>query len=123
MTVGDGIIMNQIKVIRGAICAENTAESISENALTLVKEILTKNCLSAQQVSAVFFSATHDLNACYPAKKVRETLLPDAAFMCFQEMAVDESLPYCIRVAVFAETEEVHHCYLGKAAALRLDLQ
>ena len=111
-----------LKVIRGAICAENTAESISENAVTLVREILTRNCLAAERVSAVFFSATADLNACYPATKVRETLLPNAAFMCFAEMQVASSLSHCIRVAVFAEVEDVKHCYLGKASQLRADL-
>ena len=114
--------MNKIKVIRGAICAENTAASISESAETLVKVIMARNCLAAEQISAVFFSATADLNACYPATQVRKTLLPNVAFMCFQEMSVKGSLPGCIRVSVFAETETVQHCYLGKAAQLRPDL-
>ena len=115
--------MSKIQVIRGAICAENTAESISQNALALVGEILERNCLLPEQVLAVFFSATPDLDACYPATKVRETLLPKAAFMCFAEMHVVGSLPHCIRVAVFAETERVEYCYLGEAAQLRPDLK
>ena len=70
-----------MKVIRGAICAQNTAESISENALLLVSIILKRNNLSADSVSAVFFSATADLDACYPATAVRRQLLPEASSM------------------------------------------
>lgn len=115
--------MSKIKVIRGAICAENTAQSISHNAVTLVKEIMERNSLSEEKISAVFFSATPDLNACYPATEVRKTLLPNAAYMCFAEMRVEGSLDHCIRVAVFAETDEARHCYLGEAAKLREDLR
>ena len=114
--------MNKVKVIRGAICAENTVASISESAETLIKVIMARNSLATEQVSAVFFSATADLNACYPATQVRKNILPNASFMCFQEMSVKGSLPGCIRVAVFAETETVQHCYLGKASQLRPDL-
>ena len=111
-----------MKVIRGAICAENTISGISDAAVTLVREILNANGLSQEQVSAVFFSATNDLDACYPATAVRRELLPNASFMCFQEMNTVCSLKHCIRVAVFAETNVVHHCYLGEAAVLRRDL-
>lgn len=115
--------MSKTKVIRGAICAENTTESISRNAVALVAEILQKNNLDAERISAVFFSVTPDLNVCYPATEVRKALLPDAAFMCFAEMSVAGSLDHCIRVAVFAEADEVYHCYLGRAATLRPDLR
>ena len=115
--------MSEISVIRGAICAENNKESISDNAVALVNEILAKNCLVAEDVLAVFFSATSDLNACYPATKVRETLLPDASFMCFAEMQVEGSLDHCLRVSVFAKTAEAKHCYLGRASKLRPDIQ
>ena len=109
-----------MKVIRGAVCAENSVESISQNAVALVKEILQANNLSAQNVEAVFFSATRDLDACYPATAVRTQLLPNASFMCFQEMYVPNSLPKVLRVGVFAEMEgEPKHCYLGETRNLR----
>lgn len=112
--------------IRGAICAENTVRDISAKSAELITEILRANNLDASDIQAVFFSATKDLDACYPAKAVREQLgLDSAAFMCFAEMDVKGSLPHCIRVCVFAEKieqNECRHCYLGEARSLRTDL-
>ena len=113
--------------IRGAICAENTVEDISCKSLQLVKEIISRNELSSSNIEAIFFSVTDDLNACYPAKSVREQLnLSNVAFMCFEEMKVVNSLDHCIRVCVFVNGREqasCKHCYLGEAAVLRRDLE
>ncbi len=115
-----------MRAIRGAICADNTAEDISARAVELVTQIMRRNMLTTEQVNAVIFSATADLDACYPAAAVRETLALDkAALMCLQEMNVSGSLDHCIRVCVLAEgltQSECIHCYLGRAAALRSDL-
>ena len=112
--------------IRGAICAKNTVEDIGQKSVQLVRTIIEQNKLATCQIEAVIFSVTDDLNACYPAKSVREQLrLDNAAFMCLKEMSVPNSLPYCIRVCVFAaeiEQKQCKHCYLGEAAALRPDL-
>ena len=113
--------------IRGAICAENTVEDISAKSLQLVSEIISRNKIDKNRITAIFFSATADLNACYPAKSVREQLeLADVAFMCFAEMSVRNSLAHCIRVCVFVdglEQKQCKHCYLGEASALRTDLK
>ena len=113
--------------IRGAICAENDVESIKANTLKLFEEILSKNGLCATDIQAVFFSVTKDINACYPAKFVRESCeqLSNVAFMCVQEMDVVGSLPKCIRVCVEisgALQKDVVHCYLDGAKVLRPDL-
>ena len=113
--------------IRGAICAENTVEDISAKSLQLVNEIIARNNLDKKNISAIFFSVTDDLNACYPAKSVREQLhLANVAFMCFAEMRVPFSLAHCIRVCVFVDglsQEQCRHCYLGEASVLRADLK
>lgn len=113
--------------IRGAICADNTVADISAKSLQLVKEIFSRNKIDKNDVSAIFFSATEDLNACYPAQGVREGLgLANVAFMCFEEMNVANSLSHCIRVCVFVSDlaqSKCKHCYLGEAATLRPDLQ
>ena len=112
--------------IRGAICAKNTVTDIGEKSVELVQAIIERNALSPEQIQAVIFSVTDDLNACYPAKSVRETLHLDcAAFMCLKEMSVPNSLQNCIRVCVIVENllqKQVEHCYLGAAAVLRPDL-
>ena len=112
--------------IRGAICCENTCASIGEKAVELVGEILKVNKISASDVDAVFFTSTSDLNACYPAKAVREQLnMSNVAFMCAQEMDIAVSLEHCIRVCVFVpklSQKRCKHCYLGEAKSLRIDL-
>ena len=113
--------------IRGAICAENTVEDISRKSLQLVNEIISRNKINKNRISAIFFSCTQDLDACYPATVIREQLgLANVAFMCFAEMKVPASLTQCIRVCVFVEgiaQQRCKHCYLGKASALRADLE
>ena len=113
--------------IRGAICAQNTVDDIGQKSVQLVKTIIEQNKLSPDQIEAVIFSVTEDLDACYPAKSVREQLgLNQVAFMCLKEMSVKNSLPNCIRVCVLVEgveQKQCKHCYLGQAAALRPDLK
>lgn len=115
--------------IRGAVCAENTDVDISNKAVELIREIFIRNDLCPQDIEAVIFSVTEDLDACYPAKAVREVFsMGDAAFMCLSEMSVCGSIDHCIRVCVFVRQEirkkqsQYVHCYLGKAKALREDL-
>lgn len=111
-------------VIRGAVCAENTEKSISENSMLLVSSIMQRNALSPDDVECVFFTATDDLDACYPATSVRTRLLPNACFLCCAEMPVKGSMRHVIRVAVcVSKPVSPKHCYLGEAAALRKDLK
>lgn len=115
-----------MKIIRGAVCAQNSAESIGQNAVNLISEIISRNNLDKNAVSAIFFTATEDLNAANPATAVRTQLgLNNVAFMCAQEMTVQGMLPQCLRVAVFVETDRdapTTPVYLGAAATLRQDL-
>lgn len=114
-------------VIRGAICANNTIEDISSKSLELVNSIIQENNVNLQHISAIIFSATKDLDACYPAKAVREQLgLSNVAFMCFQEMDVVGSLDHCIRVGIFVDgfsQSNVKHIYIARAQDLRKDLK
>lgn len=113
-------------VIRGAICAENSQKDISNKAVELIEAIFDRNNLSPDDIDAVIFSATSDLNTCYPAKTVREHFaMSNVAFMCVAEMSVEGSLDHCLRVAVFAPKISqcsCKHCYIGRASSLRKDL-
>lgn len=113
--------------IRGAICADNTVADVEEKSVDLIKRILTDNSITVDDVEAVFFSVTDDIDVCYPAKAVREHLdMPNVAFMCFAEMRVKNSLKNCIRVCVLVpklDQQSCKHCYLGKTRALRSDLK
>lgn len=112
--------------IRGAICAQNTIDDISSKAVELIAEIIAQNNLSYDDIESIVFTATGDLNACYPAKSVREHFnMPQIAYMCLAEMDVEGGLDHCIRVLVYAPTimqKNCKHCYLGRAKCLRQDL-
>lgn len=114
-------------VIRGAICAENSAEDIFAKSIQLVSTIISQNNVNLLDIQAIFFSTTDDLDACYPAKAVREHFnLSQVAFMCFAEMKVLGSLTHCIRVGVLVEgmlQAHCKHCYLGEAVVLRSDIK
>nr|WP_206155698.1 chorismate mutase [Caldanaerobacter subterraneus] len=115
-----------IKVIRGAITTENTREDIFKDTVILIEEIMRRNGLKKENLISIFFSATKDLTAAYPAEAVRKEMeFDDVPMMCFQEMEVNGSLPKCIRVAIFTnidEKQEVKHVYLKEAKNLRPDL-
>jgi chorismate mutase len=115
-----------IRSLRGAInVADNTREAILQASKDLLQALVEANQIQADQVMAVFFSATGDLTAAYPAEAARIMGWKQVALHCFQEMHIDGSLPMCLRVTVLWETEkgqsEMVHCYLGRAAALRPD--
>lgn len=116
-----------MKAIRGAHTAQaNTAEAIRSCTLEMLQAIMAANDLAAEEIVSATFTATKDLNAAYPAKFARE--LPgwdQVPLFCVQEMAVEGSLPSCIRVMLLTEqdrTAAVQHVYLGEAKRLRPDL-
>ena len=113
--------------IRGATCAANTSADISEKAIELLSEIFSLNNINPHDVDAVIFSATRDLDACYPARAVRlHFQMKNAAFMCLAEMDVEGSLDHCLRVCVLTSKVpqcDCKHCFLGRASCLRVDLQ
>ena len=110
--------------IRGATTAsENTREAIFEATRELFNETVRVNDVQKEQVAAVFFTTTLDLNAAYPATAVREMGWDTTALMCSHEIDVPGSLPLCIRVLLMVNTEkqpeELETVYLNGAVNLR----
>jgi len=124
--IGYEVGLMDVKAIRGAVCAQNTVGSIEENTTRLLKEIFAANSLAIDDVIAVTFTCTKDLDAAYPAVAARKFGLTHASLMCVQEMDVVGSLPQCIRVQILASTtiaqNKISHIYLGEAKRLRSDL-
>ncbi len=115
--------------VRGAITAgANTKEAIWQASRELVEAMLSRNDISVEDIGAALFSTTEDLTAAFPTAGARQIpgfeLVPlfDA-----RQLAVEDSLPLCIRVLLLIDTEkgqrEIHHVYLGGAARLRPDLK
>ncbi len=113
--------------LRGAItCAADTKEEIEAKTQRMVKELLDRNELSPDDIVSMIFTATDDLSAHFPATAARSLGLDQVPLLGARELAVDGSLPRCIRVLVHCYTDktrdEVHHVYLEEARTLRGDL-
>ncbi len=117
----------KMRGIRGAIdVSSNHRQEIIESTKELLKEIFDQNTLENEDVAAILFSMTDDLDAAFPAEAVRQMGGKYIPVFCTREINVPGSLPRCIRLLVLANTskapEEIRHIYLRGAAALREDL-
>jgi len=115
-----------IRGIRGAVVAEaNTREAILQATRELLEAIIAANDLNPDDVASMFFTATPDLDAEYPALAARQLGWLETALMCGQEMSVPTSLRRVIRLLIHWNTEkrldEIQHIYLGEAIKLRPD--
>lgn len=115
-----------VRGIRGAVVAEaNTREAILGATRELLEAIITANQLQPEDVVSMFFTATPDLDAEYPALAARQLGWLETALMCGQEMSVPTSLRRVIRLLIHWNTErrldEIQHIYLGEAIKLRPD--
>lgn len=113
--------------IRGATCVHaNQAEAILTATRELLAHIVAANGVSVGDVASVIFTATPDLDAAYPARAAREMGWTQVPLLCVQEMAVQDSLPRCIRVLMHWNTDrrrdQIQHIYLRGTRALRPDL-
>lgn len=117
-----------IRGFRGATTVtENNETEILEETEKLVREMISKNKIAAEDISHVFFSVTDDLNAVFPAKVSRRIEgWKHVPVMCMKEIDVPNSLEKCIRVMLVARTNlkqaDVTHVYFNEAVKLRPDL-
>ena len=116
-----------VRAVRGAIQVDaDTREDVLEGSAELVKAVLERNRLSADDIISILFTATPDLTAEFPAYAARLLGLTDVPLMCASEIAVPGAMPRVLRLLAHVETEldraDVRHVYLRGAAALRTDL-
>jgi len=113
--------------LRGATTVEvNESAPILEATGELMRELLGRNALDAEDLVSCIFTLTEDLDAEFPAVAARNMGLSKVPLLCAREIPVPGSLPRVIRVMIHAyahEGAEVQHVYLGEARALRLDLE
>jgi chorismate mutase len=107
---------------------ENQVELILQATRELLEEILCANpTLDRADLAAAWFTLTSDLDAVFPAQAARQLGWKHVPLMCAREIPVPGSLPRCIRLMLFWNTElsqnEIQHIYLRRAAALRPDLE
>ena len=113
--------------IRGAIVVPvNNKESIVVAAKELLKDMAQANNIKVDDIAAILFTTTPDLNAEFPAVATRELGWPsNLALLCGHEMNVPNALPRCLRVLMLVNTEkgyeEIIHVYIGEAKKLKDD--
>lgn len=110
--------------VRGAIMAEeNTREAMLAASQELLERLVAANDIRQEQVAAVFFTTTQDLNAEFPAVAARQMGWTHVALLCGHEMSVPDDLPHCIRVLLLVNTEksadELVNVYLKGTERLR----
>jgi chorismate mutase len=112
--------------LRGAHSVEsNTRESILGATEELMRELMARNDLGAEQLVSCIFTVTEDLDAEFPAVAARNIGLNRVPLMCAREVPVPGSLPRVIRTMVHYYAPEEHqprHVYLGETRVLRADL-
>ncbi|MDQ7841103.1 MAG: chorismate mutase [bacterium] len=119
--------MPRILGVRGAITVEsNTAEAIREATRTLLAEMVRANDVETDEIAAVIFTLTTDLNAAFPAEGARQMGWTAVPLLSSTEIAVPGALERCLRVLMLVNTSrsqgEITHVYLRGAEALRPDL-
>ena len=116
--------MAKVRGIRGATTADNnTEQAILDATRELLEGLVEANDIDQDDIAAVYFTTTRDLNAEFPAVAARQLGWTDVALLCSHEMDVPNALPSCIRVLLLVNTEkqanEMVNVYLRDAVNLR----
>jgi len=116
-----------LRGVRGAIdVPANEAGQVLEATRELLLEMLKSNSLQEGDIAAIFFTATADLDAVFPAEAARQLGWNSVPLLCAREIDVPGSLPKCVRVLMLVNSsktaEEIRHIYLRGASVLREEL-
>ncbi len=102
----------------------NSKKSILAATKKLLLKMAEANNIEPDDIGAILFTTTPDLNAEFPAAATRDLgWPPNLALLCSHEMTVPDALPRCLRVLMLVNTEmgsdEITHVYLGDARNLK----
>lgn len=116
-----------LRGIRGATTVTaNNREEIFARVAELLAIIEQENELNTEDIGAVIFSSTPDLNAAFPAAGARQVGWTQVPLFGTQEIECPEAVPFCIRVLILWNTDlgqqDIKHVYLHEAAVLRQDI-
>ena len=116
----------KITFIRGATTASgNSVREIEIAVVELIDELISRNNLINKNILSIIFTATKDLNACFPASIARKfNGLDSVAFLDCQQMFVSDDVDFCIRImaqVLLPANTPIKHPYLRGASKLRTD--
>ena len=117
---------HKITFIRGATTASgNSVRDIEVAVVELIDELIERNNLIKSNILSITFTATKDLDACFPASIARKfNGLDSVAFIDCQQMYVTNDVDFCIRImaqVLLPHNNPIKHPYLRGAAKLRAD--
>ncbi len=115
----------RVTAIRGAVQAENDADSILAATEHLMREIIEVNGLEPDRMISALFTTTEDLDAEFPAVAARRMGLNEVPLMCAREIPVPGAMTGVIRVMLHTylpSGAKARHVYLGETRNLRADL-
>ena len=120
--------MKKLASIRGAVCVENTRESIEKWVCTMCSQIIKQNKLVSEDIVSIQFSLTDDVTAFNPATALRlgniGCDITQTSLFCCQEPKIKDSMKSCIRTMITAYIDsslEKKNIYLNGAEKLRSD--
>ena len=116
-----------LRGVRGATTAiSNDPAAIREATRKLLIAMTKANAVSPNDIAAVIFSSTPDLNASFPAAAARELGWNEVPLFGTQEIDCPTGIPLCVRVLILLNTEKSQHViqsiYQAGAVVLRPDL-
>lgn len=114
--------------LRGAVCVDNTKESITEWVCKMCNEIVQKNDLIPADVVSIQFTVTKDITKLNPATALRkgdmQINVSNIPLFCSQEPEIEGCLEGVIRVLIHCYMDEFHkrhNVYVNGAERLRPD--
>ena len=115
-----------VTAIRGATTSSgNTFKEIENSVVELIDELISRNSLDPKKILSITFTATKDLDACFPASIVRKHFGFDSvAFLDCQQMYIPNDVDFCIRLmalVILPTSYSINHPYLRGASNLRTD--
>lgn len=116
-----------LRGVRGATTVRaDEREHILDRTSELLSTLIKENEIELQDIGAVIFSSTPDLNAAFPAAAARNMGWSEVPLFGTQEIDNPDGVPRCLRVLILWNTDkgqqEIRHIYLHDAAVLRQDI-
>ena len=118
----------RLAAFRGAICVENTVESITENVCLMCRELFSLNKIQAEDIVSLQFTITDDITVLNPATALRRgdcgLDITQVPLFCSQEAKIDGGMKFVVRALLTAYNDkdiERRNVYLNGAEKLRPD--
>ena len=117
----------RVRGLRGAITVDRNDEAeIVSTTAELLRIMMERNGLEADDLISITFTATPDLDAGFSAAAARAASLSLVPVIGAMEVGVKGGLERCVRVLMHIYTstspEELRHVYLKEARSLPSDL-